>query len=73
MYIYHVDLFLRFFKTHNLRLAYSKIEEVNKISELNHKSVRSVLNYLDIKKILKFIMMVIFQQEVEWVRAQVLQ
>lgn len=39
-----------FFKTHNLRLAYSKIEEVNKISELNHKSVRSVLNYLDIKK-----------------------
>ena len=38
-----------FFKG-NIRVSYSKIEEVNDIKEIKHPSVRSVLKYLNIKK-----------------------
>ena len=39
----------KFFK-HNFRVSYSKIEEVNKVNEIQHKVVRQVLSNYNIKK-----------------------
>ena len=56
-----------FFEYHS-RISYSKVENVDRNSAIEHPSVRGCLEFLALKKELRFITLQICRRELAWAR-----